>query len=460
MSWVDVDVVAKAQNIVGGVEDKRLKVFRTELKNQHALAAKFKVSSNKLLVKDVVNLNDMVTRILSGIGNRRIRRLRIFGHGSPGTIQMGPFEATGQGWQAVRRARKLAWSDRKKVIHVTLTPDLRYDLYERNTLEKLKDHFDSRGWVELQSCRVMGFLFGTIVGGPGDVVADGKKLIEGLSRLWKIPVQASDANQVVGGGFEGNVWQAKPAKPAEIIIRARPQSSFLNPVSRTLLAGNNPIREALDRLKLTFTTGTRSTRGDGRTLVSTYKPSKVGSFAEQSPINMTKKLATQNAINPRLKTLYVQRNQIKTAIPGLSGPSPTVVSLSKMPQGTTYSDINTGKTFRINALGKHLYTGRIKDFTPKHKFDLASSLLRGHHDPLRNAFDSLKPRPMDGFHMSPGTSYSDMTTKRFYVVNSLGRHVETGSIKNFIPRPGFDRDLIAQHIQNDPLRAALRKLGG
>jgi hypothetical protein len=459
MSWIDVDVIAKTQNIVGGVEDKRLRLFRTELENQNILARKFKVSSEKLLVKDVDNIDDMVTRILSGIGNRRIRRLRIFGHGSPGTIQMGPFEYTGQGWLALRLQGQIAPSDRKKVIHVTLTPDLRYNLYERNTLEKLRGHFESGGWVELQSCRIMEVLLGNVVGGVWDVVADGEKLIEGLSALWNVPVQASDARQLVGGGFEGNVWQARPGKKAEK-IRVQPQSSGLNPASRTLLAGNNPLRDALDSLKPVSTAGACLTRETGQALVFTYDSTKVGSFAGQSQTSMTKKLVTQQAVSPSLKALHAQNNPIKAAIADLRGPSPAVVPLSKMPPGTTYSDINTRRTFQINALGKHVDTGMIKEFTPKHESSLASRTIRAHHNPLKDAFDSLKPRPSVGLHMSPGTLYSDITTGKSYVVNSMGRHVQTGSIRGFTPQPGFDRDLMAQRIRNDPLKAAFRKLGG
>lgn len=459
MSWIDVDVIAKTQNIVGGVEDKRLRLFRTELENQNALARKFKVSSEKLLVKDVDNIDDMVTRILSGIGNRRIRRLRIFGHGSPGTIQMGPFEYTGHGWSALRRQGQIAPSDRKKVIHVTLTPDLRYNLYERNTLEKLRGHFESGGWVELQSCRIMEVLLGNVVGGVWDVVADGEKLIEGLSALWNVPVQASDARQLVGGGFEGNVWQARPGKKAEK-IRVQPQSSGLNPASRTLLAGNNPLGDALDSHKPASTAGARLTRETVQTLVFTYDLTKVSSFAGQSQTSMTKKLVTQLTFSPSLKALHAQNNPIKAAIADLRGLSPAVVPLLKMPPGTMYSDINMGRTFRINAQGTHIDTGMTRGFISKNKSSMVSRTFRAHHDPLQNAFDTLNPRPRAGFHMPPGTSYSDITTGRSYVVNSMGRHVQTGSIKGFIPQPGFDRGLMAQRIRNDPLRAALWKLGG
>jgi hypothetical protein len=175
---------------------------------------------------------------------------------------------------------------------------------------------------------------------------------------------------------------------------------------------------------------------------------------------MTKKLVTQQAVGPSLKALHAQYNPIKAAIAGLRGPSPAVVPLSKMPPGTSYSDINTGRTFRINALGRHIDTGMIRGFTPKDESSLASRTIRAHHDPLRDAFDSLKPRSSAEFHMSPGTLYSDITTGKSYLVNSMGRHLQTGSIRGFTPQPGFDRGLMAQRIRNDPLKTALRKLGG
>jgi hypothetical protein len=446
MKWVDVDVIAKPQNIVGGVEDKRLKLFRTELENQNALARHFKVSGEKLLVKDVIDINDMVTRILSGIGNRRIRRLRIFGHGSSGTIQMGPFQYTGRGVEALSPLTRIAEGDREKVIQIVLTPELKYELLSRENLEKLKGHFDPRSWVELQTCRVM------------DVFGDGNKLIEGLSNLWNVPVQASDARQVVGGGFEGNVWQARPGKKAEK-IRAQPQSSGLTPISRTYLAGNNPLKEALNSLKQASMADAHLTRGAGQSFVFTYKPAKVGSFAGQNQMNMTR-LVPQNVVNPALKALRDRNNPLKAAIANLSGPSPAVAPLSKMRPGTTYSDINTGRTFRINTLGQHIDTGMIKGIIPKHETSFVSRTLRAPHDPMRNAFDSLKPKLSAGFHMSPGTGYSDITTGKSYLVNSMGRHVQTGSIRNFAPQPGFNRDLMAYRVRNDPLKAALRKLGG
>lgn len=445
MSWIDVDVIAKTQNKEGGVEDRRLKFFRVELEKENALAKTFKVSSSKLLVKDVDNIEDMVTRILSGIGNRRIRRLRIFGHGMSGVVWMGP-------------ESKFPETNRKRKIYVQLAPGSRYQLSSRKSLEKLKGHFEPSAWVELHACQVMKLHLGNVTGGDWDPVLDGKKLIEALSNVWDRLILASDAPQIRGGGLEGNIWQARPGKKAEKVRVHQPQSSGLTPTSQTLLAGNNPLRKALDSLKPASTVGTRPTQGTGQALVFTYDPTKVGSFAGQSQMSITKKLITQHAVNPSLRALNARNNPIRAAIAGLRGPS-AVVPLSKMPPGTTYSNINTGRTFRVNALGMHIDTGMNKGFTSKHESNLALRILHAHHDPLRNAFDSLKPRSSTISPMPTGTTYSILSTRKSYEVDAFGRHIQTGSQQGLATRYGIGTTARNFQAWQNPLREAVRKLG-
>ena len=91
MGYVDVDVIAK-----GGKKDHALEAFQKELKNQAKLAKAFDVADEKKLIDDVTGVFNMVDRIVTAIGSRSIRRLRVFGHGSDSTVQIGPFTVTGR----------------------------------------------------------------------------------------------------------------------------------------------------------------------------------------------------------------------------------------------------------------------------------------------------------------------------------------------------------------------------
>lgn len=135
-----------------------------------------------------------------------IRRLRIFGHGAIGCVQIGPFLYTGRRAEDVQRGQRIDQADLTQVISVTET-EVRtkdgqlvrreYGLTNEPYLRKLAGKFDPKGWVELHSCQIVG--------------KNGQELIRALAKLWRVEVYASESKQIVGGGLEGKVWKATPS---------------------------------------------------------------------------------------------------------------------------------------------------------------------------------------------------------------------------------------------------------
>ena len=448
MSWVDVDVIAKPQNIVGGVEDRRLKHFQTELERQHARSRYSKSAGTRVLVKNVTNVYEMATQILAKIGNRRIRRLRVFGHGSPNLVQMGPFQYTGRGVSALSPVTSVNQHDLGKVIQAVRMRGGNYELLNKGSLEKLKGHFQPGGWVELQSCRAIG------------LSGEGKRMIEGLADLWNVAVQASDAKQIVGGGFEGNVWQAKPGKKA-VKIREQAKSSLFTLTPQIRMAENDPVKKALDSLKSTGTTGTRtpvSAHSTSQASVFSYKPTKVGSFSGQNQYSSTKKVVLQRMVRPTQIDPNTQINPAHAGYSGYRSPSST------MPKGTTYSNIYTGNSFRVNDQGKHLLTGTHfgtqKRTTFAHNPNPVSQNVRTSADPLQDAFNSLKPKYDATAQFSPGTTYSNLYTRKSYIVDNYGRHNQIGSLQSYANNFGANSSAQNAQAWQNPLRAAAQKLGG
>ena len=197
MGTVDVDVITK-----GGPKDLAVRAFHKELKDQAGRTP----NDNRILIYEVVSVFDMVDRILKSIGPRRIKRLRVFGHGSEGIVQMGPFVYTGRRVIDLSGRPRIDQSDLVKVIMVVqsetrsqtgVTITTEYKLINEAYLRKLVGKFDKSGWVELHSCRV--------------VDKSGRELIKALARLWGVQVHASDAKQYVGGGLEGRILVAAPS---------------------------------------------------------------------------------------------------------------------------------------------------------------------------------------------------------------------------------------------------------
>ena len=377
MGLVDVDVVAKP-----GKKDLALQVFRTELERQEALAKVHGVSGEKKLVKDVVNVFDMVDRIIPQLGSMRIRRLRIFGHGSANTVQVGPFLRTFRQVSDVSQPQRIDQADLDKVIQIIKTESrtldgqvakVEYNLLSEDYLKRLKGRFDPRGWVELHSCRIVG--------------QDGKALIDGLAKLWQVEVQASEDKQYVGGGLEGRVWIAKQKGKPFLKVSPQQKPSGANPSIQIFLAGHNPLREALRNL------------GAGRTAISPITP------------------------------------------------------------GTTYSDLSTRKTFKVDAMGGHVQTGSLMGLAA-HRVDPTMHSFLARYDPLQEATRRLHAGRTAISSMSPGTTYSDLSTRKTFKVDAMGGHVQTGSPLDLAAHRLASPTVHSFQARYDPLRAAVRKLGG
>jgi hypothetical protein len=413
MSLVDVDVIAKPGGIKGG--DPKLNAFRKELERQEAYAKVFGVADEKLLIKDTINVYDMVTRIISGIGSRRIRRLRIYGHGSVDSVQVGPFQRTGGtvddfvgGFRSAedkKKGRRIEDVDKDKVLMVIeLTVKSEEDgrvvgverhLLNEPALKKLKDKFDPGGWVELHSCKVVG--------------EGGSELIKALANYWLREVHASQNEQTVAGGlgFQGNVWIAKPG-----------QKPFSKPPPQQKPSGAqyDPLQEATRRLQ-----------------------------------------AGRAAISPMLP-------------------------------GTTYSDISTRKTYKVDDFGRHIQTGLLQGLA-SHGTGPTTQSFQARFNPLQEATRRLqagqtnmayKPNPetqrwLQGLATRYGAGSTTQTLQaRYDPMKEATRRLQAGQTNMaYKPNPETQRWLqglatrygagsTSQSFQAryDPMKAAVRKLMG
>ncbi|MBI3681900.1 MAG: DUF4347 domain-containing protein [Acidobacteria bacterium] len=121
----------------------------------------------------VNTVGHMVGQIIRRLGqNGRIRRLRVFGHGNPGSQGLGQSHSN--------------WSPTHNLA-------VRSGVLQYATkLGELRNRFEPGGWAELHGCEV------------GAGVAGQLALFE-LARAWGVPVKASRTDQYVGGGLEGQV---------------------------------------------------------------------------------------------------------------------------------------------------------------------------------------------------------------------------------------------------------------
>jgi len=136
------------------------------------------------------SVGQMVIAIMNRLGENRLRRLSILGHGRPG-------------WQGVADSQSTIDTDR--VIAV----DSAGNLINPTILALLAASFGPDGYVELHGC---------------NVAADqqGKELLDQLSRIWRVPVSAGIKLQYAPAGFEG------PSRTAHALVyTAGPHYKFL-----------------------------------------------------------------------------------------------------------------------------------------------------------------------------------------------------------------------------------------
>lgn len=422
MGWVDVDVIAKP-----GKKDLSLQAFRAELENEAALARAFGVAKDKRLVKDVTDLADMISRIITEVGPNRIRRLRIYGHGSPNTVQIGPLVVTGRRVEDLvqQPALRIDQADYDKVIFVipeeTRThpggPVVKteYKLPKGITLSRLTPLFDPRGWVELHSCRIAGQY--------------GQELIDALARLWKVEVHASEVSQTVAGGlgFQGRVWKGHPQRKPSLLPPPQAQGTLMPP---------------------------GATYSD----LSTRKTFQVDALGWHVQTGSPSALAARFGVRPPAQAFQTRYDPLREAVNRLqTGARPVL----PMRPGTTFSDLSTRKSFAVDAFGMHKPTGALQALATRLEPKPAAQSFQARYDPLGEAARRLQSGSSAlASSMHPGTTYSDLSTRNTFVVDPFGRHVQTGSQQFLATR--FESGPTAQSFQawQDPLRQAAHKLGG
>jgi hypothetical protein len=133
----------------------------------------------------VLSLRDAVTTVRDSSGILKIDRLRIFGHGSPGTQWVG----SGFGSGTPDTSRKLAQT-------------IRFEggaLKDRDLLAQLVGRFTPGGLVELHGCSV-------------GKSSNGQGLARALAQLWNVRVRAGTDLQHADpdAKFEGGYIEAQP----------------------------------------------------------------------------------------------------------------------------------------------------------------------------------------------------------------------------------------------------------
>lgn len=134
----------------------------------------------------VSTVENMVNSILHRIGpQRQIRRLRIYGHGGPGSQGLGYSSNLHPDF-----ALQLQVGDPTHLI------------YEQK-LEELRGRFAPDGWAELHGCGVAADVGGYL-------------LLRQLAHVWGVPVKAGWQTQHSAPGMEGGVYVAWPDGGVEI----------------------------------------------------------------------------------------------------------------------------------------------------------------------------------------------------------------------------------------------------
>ena len=140
----------------------------------------------------------MVDRIGQRLGpGLKIDRLRIFGHGAPGFVQLGRLtrasvDATGQ--ISIPGVSNSAISEDLARI-IMLGPE--GGIVNGHNIASLRERFESGGWCELHCCNVAAG-------------QRGKNLLQALADLWNVNVVGSEDLQYPGGGLEGARYVARP----------------------------------------------------------------------------------------------------------------------------------------------------------------------------------------------------------------------------------------------------------
>jgi len=139
----------------------------------------------------VSDLWTMVERIRRRLGSgQKMRRLRIFGHATPGVQCVGRWR--GSPIDLTTGQRRLGQGDYERVIMV-----IRGQLFNDTILAQLNPYFDRGGFAELHGCAVAR---GTA----------GEELLRKLAQLWQVPVKGGREAQRTGGGLEAPAVGAWP----------------------------------------------------------------------------------------------------------------------------------------------------------------------------------------------------------------------------------------------------------
>lgn len=147
-----------------------------------------------------VSVPHMITMIIQRLGKpKRLKRLRIFGHGESGIAVIGNYrgnlrtlssrEELLKNWTTTDKVlfTMTHISNRKTTVHITNEYELRL----------LTPYFAPGGWAELHHCKVA----------EGE---DGRTLLRVLARIWNVLVKGGEGDQRVGGGIENRAVIAYP----------------------------------------------------------------------------------------------------------------------------------------------------------------------------------------------------------------------------------------------------------
>lgn len=153
-----------------------------------------------LLVTSVSGMVQSISNRLTG--RDRLKRLRIFGHGSPGHQVVGHVSLTYDRGDTTYNYDRDSGKILAAVERRLSSGSTQHLLLNGDALERLAPLFVRGGWVELHGCNVAALTVG-------------QNLLRKLARVLQVSVKASENLQYCGGGLEGTTVVARPSGRTE-----------------------------------------------------------------------------------------------------------------------------------------------------------------------------------------------------------------------------------------------------
>ena len=127
-------------------------------------------------------------------------------------------------------------------------------------------------------------------------------------------------------------------------------------------------------------------------------------------------------------------------------------TLSPQLQVPTYGSLKRRKAVQAGRYGQ---IGTRPGYTPRPMFNLTTGPSPTYRDPIRTAASNLRAGNLT---MQPGTTYSNIYTRKAYQVDTLGKHRQIGSMQRSEVQLGLGHTTQQIRTHYDPIRKAADSL--